>query len=129
MSGRLFAFESGCRYNASDSQQRAGEKRFFCPKQCPPPSRGPHHTSMCLLCARHSAEAKDTDYSSPQRKATEVDEGDRPTQMIFLVVLSSVLPAQPVFGYAHWGLSVISPFPIHFLGLIWATAALGASVV
>lgn len=95
----------------------------------PPRPRGPHHTSMCLLCARHSAEAKDTDYSSPQRKATEVDEGDRPTQMIFLVVLSSVLPAQPVFGYAHWGLSVISPFPIHFLGLIWATAALGASVV
>lgn len=45
--------------------------------------------------------------------------------MIFLVVLPSVLLAQPVLGWAHWGLSVFSQFPVHF----WTTADLGASVV
>lgn len=49
--------------------------------------------------------------------------------MIFLVALPSVLLVQLVFGWAHWGLSVFSQFPVHFAGLIWATADLGASVV
>lgn len=132
MSGSSFAFERVATDTTPLTASR-GQERGDSSVQS---NALPHHTSTCLLCARHSAESKTqgegphfiTQTAQPHRgklwrfmKETSHSDGFPGAPAL------STLPSLCLAG--HTGACLYFLLPLHFFCLIWATADLDASVV